>query len=208
MLCWLGPLPATPLTPPDPADVTLGEPTPPPAGLLPALSLGPGLPGGACSLSRHRARPPACSQPLTSPVPCPSPRQPSHLQHAYLEEPLHAEECFLSWFYDTILSPRADYHVTWYISWSPCFECAEKVVNFLEEHENVSLSISASRLYIHDHKDEQGLRHLRRAGAQVAVMSPKSESSGSCGRGSSGDSTRMGAPRIPQEREWKGNLGI
>lgn len=96
VLCWLGPLPATPLTPPDPAGVTLQwGTTPTPPCTLPALSLGPGLPGGACSLSRHRARPPACSQPLTSPVPCPSPRQPSHLLQAEdHSEPMVGRSCY------------------------------------------------------------------------------------------------------------------
>ncbi|XP_045690727.1 DNA dC-_dU-editing enzyme APOBEC-3G-like [Phyllostomus hastatus] len=100
--------------------------------------------------------------------------QPSHLHQVYPEEPLHAEQRFLSWFYDTILSARADYRVTWYMSWSPCFECAEEVVSFLGEHENVSLSISASRLYKRDDQGQQeGLRLLDQAGAEVAMMSPE-----------------------------------
>ncbi|XP_045690771.1 LOW QUALITY PROTEIN: DNA dC-_dU-editing enzyme APOBEC-3D-like [Phyllostomus hastatus] len=100
--------------------------------------------------------------------------QPSHLQHVYPEEPLHAEQRFLSWFYDTLLSPHADYCVTWYMSWSLCFECAEEVVSFLGEHENVSLSIFASRLYKCDDQDQQeGLRLLDQAGIEVAVMSPE-----------------------------------
>ncbi|KAM5332776.1 DNA dC-_dU-editing enzyme APOBEC-3F-like isoform 5-T5 [Glossophaga mutica] len=100
--------------------------------------------------------------------------QPSHLQQGYPEEPLHAEQCFLSWFDDKCLSPRVDYNVTWYMSWSPCLECAEEVVSFLEEHENVSLTISFSRLYNCDDEDQQrGLQLLHEAGAQVAMMCPE-----------------------------------
>ncbi|XP_045691020.1 DNA dC-_dU-editing enzyme APOBEC-3C-like isoform X2 [Phyllostomus hastatus] len=100
--------------------------------------------------------------------------QPSHLHQVYPEEPLHAEQRFLSWFYDTLLSPHGDYFVTWYMSWSPCFECAEEVVSFLGEHENVSLRMSASRLYKRDDQDQQeGLRLLDQAGVEVAMMSPE-----------------------------------
>ncbi|KAM5334588.1 DNA dC-_dU-editing enzyme APOBEC-3F-like isoform 5-T5 [Glossophaga mutica] len=77
-------------------------------------------------------------------------------------------------FRNQCLSPRVDYNVTWYMSWSPCLECAEEVVSFLEEHENVSLTISVSRLYNCDDEDQQrGLQLLHEAGAQVAMMSPE-----------------------------------
>lgn len=91
----------------------------------------------------------------------------------YPEESGHAELCFLNWFHDRIESPDAEYHVTWYMSWSPCFDCAEEVADFLREHENVRLSISAARLYRTEPDDEQGLRDLQEAGAQVAMMSPE-----------------------------------
>lgn len=93
--------------------------------------------------------------------------------------PGHAELCFLDWFHEKVLfpdeiqCPDAQYHVTWYISWSPCFECAEQVAGFLNEHENVDLSISAARLYLYEDEDEQGLRDLVAAGAKVAMMAPE-----------------------------------
>nr|KAF6367529.1 apolipoprotein B mRNA editing enzyme catalytic subunit 3C [Myotis myotis] len=93
--------------------------------------------------------------------------------------PGHAELCFLDWFHEKVLfpdeiqCPDAQYHVTWYISWSPCFECAEQVARFLNENENVYLSISAARLYLCEDEDEQGLRDLVAAGAKVAMMAPK-----------------------------------
>ncbi|XP_059537482.1 DNA dC-_dU-editing enzyme APOBEC-3C-like [Myotis daubentonii] len=93
--------------------------------------------------------------------------------------PGHAELCFLDWFHEKVLfpdeiqCPDAQYHVTWHISWSPCFECAEQVAGFLNEHENVDLSISAARLYLYEDEDEQGLRDLVAAGAKVAMMAPE-----------------------------------
>lgn len=100
--------------------------------------------------------------------------QPSYLPHIFLEEPRHAEQCFLSWFDDKYPCLHAGYRVTWYMSWSPCFKCAEEVVSFLGEHENVSLSISASRLYKCDDEDQQeGLQLLDQAGAEVAMMCPE-----------------------------------
>lgn len=87
--------------------------------------------------------------------------------------PGHAELCFLDWFCDTFVSPNASYHVTWYISWSPCFECAKVVQRFLNENRNVSLRVAAARLYLCDQDDEQGLRDLCAAGAKLDVMSPE-----------------------------------
>lgn len=96
----------------------------------------------------------------------------------YPEEPHHAELCFLRWFHDRIEYPDAEYYVTWYPSWSPCFDCAEEVAAFLDEHRNVSLSIYAARLYQCEPGNEQGLRDLQEAGAQVAMMAPEGESRG------------------------------
>lgn len=73
------------------------------------------------------------------------------------------------------MSPNASYHVTWYISWSPCFECAEVVERFLHENRNVSLRVAAARLYLCDQDDEQGLRDLCAAGAELDAMSPEGE---------------------------------
>ncbi|EPQ15434.1 Putative DNA dC-_dU-editing enzyme APOBEC-3C [Myotis brandtii] len=93
--------------------------------------------------------------------------------------PGHAELCFIEWFHEKVLfpdeirCPDAQYHVTWYISWSPCFECAEQVADFLNENENVDLSISAARLYLCEDEDEQGLQDLVATGAKVAMMAPE-----------------------------------
>ncbi|XP_062971692.1 DNA dC-_dU-editing enzyme APOBEC-3B-like [Cynocephalus volans] len=86
--------------------------------------------------------------------------------------PLHAELCFLSWFFNNVLSRDKHYLVTWYISWSPCCECAEQVADFLARHRNVRLTIFAARLYYFWKSEyRQGLRRLCWEGAQVDVMS-------------------------------------
>ncbi|XP_005415283.2 PREDICTED: DNA dC-_dU-editing enzyme APOBEC-3C-like, partial [Chinchilla lanigera] len=84
---------------------------------------------------------------------------------------LHAELRFLSWFHDTWLSPYEFYQVTWYVSWSPCIECAEELTTFLANHPNVTLTIYVSRLYYHQLPAYRaGLRALAKEGACVKVM--------------------------------------
>nr|NP_001157153.1 apolipoprotein B mRNA editing enzyme, catalytic polypeptide [Equus caballus]ACT33416.1 APOBEC3Z2a-Z2b [Equus caballus] len=80
----------------------------------------------------------------------------------------HAELCFLHWFRGR-LSPHADYRVTWFISWSPCSNCARQVAEFLKRHRNVELHIFAARLYYWQ-RNKPGLRNLRSSGAQLAIM--------------------------------------
>lgn len=87
---------------------------------------------------------------------------------------LHAEVCFLYWFHTQVLGvlpPDEKYKITWYVSWSPCNECAEKVASFLDTHRNLSLAIFSSRLYYFWDPDYQDkLRRLNQAGAQIAAM--------------------------------------
>ncbi|XP_058877738.1 DNA dC-_dU-editing enzyme APOBEC-3C-like isoform X1 [Acipenser ruthenus] len=55
------------------------------------------------------------------------------------------------------------YEITWYISWSPCDECASQIIEFVKDRPNVKLNIFVSRLYYQDlesHRD--GLRALSR----------------------------------------------
>ncbi|XP_053517984.1 DNA dC-_dU-editing enzyme APOBEC-3F-like [Artibeus jamaicensis] len=96
----------------------------------------------------------------------------------YPKKRVHAEVCFLNWFKKWPLektpTPGEPYRVTWYMSWSPCVECAKQVADFLNTQKCVQLRITFSRLY-HSNKPEyrQGLRHLAGAGAELAVMSPE-----------------------------------
>lgn len=91
----------------------------------------------------------------------------------YLETYLHAELCFLYWLHDNVLLfPDQHLHITWFVSWSPCPDCAEEVAAFLASHSNVSLTIYAARLYYFwEHTHQEGLRTLQLEGARVEIMS-------------------------------------
>lgn len=96
----------------------------------------------------------------------------------YPRKPVHTEICFLNWFKTQKaflaknLSRDEKYHITWFMSWSPCFDCARRVVEFLSKHRHVELSIVAARLYFSNKPQyQQGLRSLQSAGAHVAIMS-------------------------------------
>ncbi|XP_061895833.1 DNA dC-_dU-editing enzyme APOBEC-3F-like [Entelurus aequoreus] len=80
----------------------------------------------------------------------------------------HAEANFIS---HMKTSPGKDYNITIYISWSPCSDCSEQLVQFLQQNSNIKLFIYTSRLYnIHDKKNQAGLRSLRDAGVEIEVM--------------------------------------
>ncbi|XP_063099794.1 DNA dC-_dU-editing enzyme APOBEC-3C isoform X2 [Cavia porcellus] len=84
---------------------------------------------------------------------------------------LHAELRFLSWLHDTCLCPYEYYQVTWYMSWSPCVECAEELTTFLAGHRNVTLTIYVARLYYHQFPVYKNrLQALIKKGATVKVM--------------------------------------
>ncbi|KAM9683679.1 LOW QUALITY PROTEIN: DNA dC-_dU-editing enzyme APOBEC-3B-like [Dama dama] len=84
----------------------------------------------------------------------------------------HTELHFLSWFCKMKLHPDECYHITWYMSWSPCVKCAKQVANFLARYRNVTLSIFAARLYyFQDVAYRQGLLGLSQQGARVDIMS-------------------------------------
>ncbi|XP_010611070.1 DNA dC-_dU-editing enzyme APOBEC-3F-like [Fukomys damarensis] len=85
---------------------------------------------------------------------------------------LHAELRFLSWFHDNWLCPGNSYRVTFYMSWSPCSECAEELTTFLAGHRNVTLTIFFSKLYYcdPDSSNREGLKTLAAGGARLFVM--------------------------------------
>ncbi|XP_059537489.1 DNA dC-_dU-editing enzyme APOBEC-3Ca-like isoform X3 [Myotis daubentonii] len=121
------------------------------------------------------------------------PPSPLCLSQFYPKKPIHTEICFLNWFKTQQaflaqnLSREEKYHVMWFMSWSPCFQCARQVVAFLKDHKYVQLSIFVARLYYSSRPQyQQGLRSLQGAGAQVAIMTPAGESRGHRGRGVGG----------------------
>lgn len=85
------------------------------------------------------------------------------------------ELLFLRYISDWDLDPGRCYRVTWFTSWSPCYDCARHVADFLRGYPNLSLRIFAARLYFcEDRKAEpEGLRRLHRAGVQIAIMTFK-----------------------------------
>uniref|UniRef100_A0A9L0TQN1 Activation induced cytidine deaminase n=1 Tax=Equus caballus TaxID=9796 RepID=A0A9L0TQN1_HORSE len=87
----------------------------------------------------------------------------------------HVELLFLRYISDWDLDPGRCYRVTWFTSWSPCYDCARHVADFLRGYPNLSLRIFAARLYFcEDRKAEpEGLRRLHRAGVQIAIMTFK-----------------------------------
>ncbi|XP_014306120.1 DNA dC-_dU-editing enzyme APOBEC-3A-like [Myotis lucifugus] len=56
------------------------------------------------------------------------------------------------------------------MSWTPSPDCALELVQFLSENSHVSLRIFAAGIRTRFHGHEDGLRQLRDAGAQLAIM--------------------------------------
>ncbi|EHB11238.1 Activation-induced cytidine deaminase [Heterocephalus glaber] len=58
----------------------------------------------------------------------------------------HVELLFLRYISDWDLDPGRCYRVTWFTSWSPCYDCARHVADFLRGNPNLSLRIFTARL--------------------------------------------------------------
>uniref|UniRef100_G1Q326 DNA dC->dU-editing enzyme APOBEC-3G n=1 Tax=Myotis lucifugus TaxID=59463 RepID=G1Q326_MYOLU len=84
----------------------------------------------------------------------------------------HAELCFLRGVSDWDLDEGKQYRLT-YMSWSPCPNCAPKLVEFLDENSHVTLRIFPARIHTKSRGYQDGLRNLRDAGAQLAIMTLK-----------------------------------
>ncbi|KAH1187848.1 hypothetical protein KIL84_020597 [Mauremys mutica] len=87
----------------------------------------------------------------------------------------HVEMLFLRYISAWDLDPGRCYRVTWFTSWSPCYDCARHVADFLRAYPNLTLRIFAARLYFCEDRnaEPEGLRRLHRAGVQIAIMTFK-----------------------------------
>lgn len=82
----------------------------------------------------------------------------------------HVEKYFL----EEIFEPRS-YNIcdmTWYLSWSPCWECCDIIQDFLEEQPNVNINIRIARLYYTDRaSNRRGLMELASSpGVTLEIM--------------------------------------
>ncbi|XP_061274547.1 DNA dC-_dU-editing enzyme APOBEC-3G-like [Bos javanicus] len=88
------------------------------------------------------------------------------------EKPCHAELYFLGKIRSWNLDRNQHYRLTCFISWSPCYDCAQKLTTFLKENRHISLHILASRIYTHSRFGchQSGLCELQAAGARITIM--------------------------------------
>ncbi|XP_054647610.1 DNA dC-_dU-editing enzyme APOBEC-3Ca-like [Dunckerocampus dactyliophorus] len=67
--------------------------------------------------------------------------------------------------------PPGRHTITCYISWSPCADCSNQLVEFLRREKNITLRIFVSRIYYYyDIENQEGLQSLRDAGMEIKVM--------------------------------------
>ncbi|XP_023563190.1 C-_U-editing enzyme APOBEC-1 [Octodon degus] len=85
----------------------------------------------------------------------------------------HVEMNFIEKFTsERHLRPHVCCSITWFLSWSPCWECAKAIREFVSQHPKVRLVIYVARLYWHlDEQNRQGLRALVAGGVHVQIMS-------------------------------------
>uniref|UniRef100_A0A3B3ZFB9 CMP/dCMP-type deaminase domain-containing protein n=1 Tax=Periophthalmus magnuspinnatus TaxID=409849 RepID=A0A3B3ZFB9_9GOBI len=82
----------------------------------------------------------------------------------------HAEEAF----FQQVLPDSSQHHdVTWYVSSSPCADCAAKLASILCQRKNLKLCVFCSRLFEWEEPEiVEGLRALVTAGCKLRMMKP------------------------------------
>ncbi|XP_029975330.1 C-_U-editing enzyme APOBEC-2b [Salarias fasciatus] len=82
----------------------------------------------------------------------------------------HAEEAF---FQQVLPNPSQECEVTWYVSSSPCAECAAKLTTILQQRKKLRLCIFCSRLFDWEQPEiVEGLKALAGAGCKLRMMKP------------------------------------
>ncbi|XP_062248267.1 C-_U-editing enzyme APOBEC-2b [Platichthys flesus] len=82
----------------------------------------------------------------------------------------HAEEAF---FQQVLPNASQEYDVTWYVSSSPCLDCAAKLATILKQRKKLRLCIFCSRLFEWEEPEiVEGLRALVSAGCKLRMMKP------------------------------------
>ncbi|XP_041084319.1 C-_U-editing enzyme APOBEC-2-like [Polyodon spathula] len=94
-----------------------------------------------------------------------------YLEDEHITAP-HAEEAFFTLLLPEC-NPELSYHVTWYVSSSPCMACAAKIAEVLRSRKGLRLTILVARLFMWEEPEiQEGLRQLRTAGCKLKIMKP------------------------------------
>nr|AKL90513.1 APOBEC-1 [Protopterus annectens] len=84
----------------------------------------------------------------------------------------HAElQCIYEIKQNSLIKRFTPCTLKWYMSWTPCSECANEIIRFLNKFCQVKLEICAARIYFHKKKDNRrALRNLVKAGVKLTTM--------------------------------------
>ncbi|KAH0624502.1 hypothetical protein JD844_032048 [Phrynosoma platyrhinos] len=86
----------------------------------------------------------------------------------------HAEIFVLEELQKHIPQNEENYIVTLFMSYTPCADCSERILNFLKQNTRVSMEIHASVIFHEeDFENLRGLRLLNNAGVSISMMNQR-----------------------------------